>query len=198
MKSVLLAAAIAIVLPVPALAAEPASGPARTPAASVVVAPNYVIGPDDVLEISYWREKELSAEVVVRPDGRIALPLIGEVEAIGLTPVELTDRVKSLARELLEFPVLTVAVKQINSRKVVITGEVAKPGRYPLAGPTTVIELIAMAGGLSDFADQKNIGVLRVVDGRRVSFKVNYKKLARLENLDDNIALLPGDIVVVP
>lgn len=158
----------------------------------------YLIGLDDVLEIAYWREKELSAEVVVRPDGRIALPLVGEVEAAGLSPAQLTERIKALAHDLLEAPELTVSVKQINSRKVVITGEVARPGRYSLAGPTTVLELIAMAGGLSEFADQKRVGVLRTVNGMPTSFKVDYRRISKLQNLEQNITLQPGDIVVVP
>lgn len=194
----LLTAALALSLGAGTVTASAASAaPPATTAASPLPS-GYVIGLDDVLEISYWREKELSAEVVVRPDGRIALPLVGEVEAVGLTPAELTQRIAELARELLEFPLLTVSVKQINSRRVVITGEVARPGRYPLAGPTTVLELIAMAGGLGEFADRKNIGVLRTVDGKTVSFKVNYARLAKLQDVESNLALQPGDIVVVP
>lgn len=174
------------VLPQHARAGNPAGGT------------SYVIGLDDVLEISYWREKELSAEVVVRPDGRIALPLVGEVDAAGLTPAQLTERIRALAQDLLEAPELTVTVKQINSRNVVITGEVAKPGRYALAAPTTVVELIAMAGGLSEFADRKRIGVLRKVNGVQTSFKVDYRRIAKLQDLEQNVVLQPGDIVVVP
>ena len=182
-----------------ALLSTPAAAEDRPKSAAVSDAPaaGYVIGPDDLLEVSYWQQKELAAEVVVRPDGKIALPLIGELAAAGLTPAELTARIKDAAADLLELPLPTVVVKQINSRKVFITGEVAKPGRYPLAGPMTVLELIAMAGGFTEFADQKHIGVVRTVGGVQTAMKVNYKKLAKLQDLRENVALLPGDIVVV-
>ena len=118
---------------------------------------DYVIGPDDVLQVVYWRDPDLTAEVVVRPDGNISLPLLKDVAAIGLTPDALARKIESLAKVYLENPQVTVVVKQINSRKVFITGEVAKPGVYPLAGPTSVMQLIALAGGLTPFAKQNGI-----------------------------------------
>jgi polysaccharide biosynthesis/export protein len=189
---VMVAAALALVL---ASVATVHAGEQTGAAADL---PGYVIGTDDVLEIAFWSDKDMYGEVVVRPDGRIALPILGEIEAAGLTPGQLTARLKALASDVLENPLPTVTVKQINSRKVFITGEVAAPGRYPLVGRTTVLELIAMAGGLTEHADRKNVGIVRTVNGVRSTFKFNYNKAARLKDLDQNIDLVPGDIVVVP
>ncbi len=174
--------------------AMPRPSAAQTPA----VQQGFVVGIDDVIEISYWREKDLSAEVTVRPDGRISLPLIGELPAAGLTPAELTDRVKDLARDVLESPEVTITVKQVNSLRVTIAGEVAKPGRYTITTQTTIVELIALAGGFTEFAHPGKVGVLRTVNGSQTSLKVDYRKIATLKNLRDNITLRAGDIVVVP
>lgn len=157
----------------------------------------YTLGPDDVLAVVYWGDKDLSAEVVVRPDGFISLPLLNDVEALGLTPTQLAERVAKLAAVYLEEPAVTVVVKQINSRKVFITGEVGKPGQYQLGGPTTVLQLIAMAGGLTPFAKTETIAIIRSGANGPVTFTFNYKKAARLEDLDGNIVLMPGDTVIV-
>jgi polysaccharide export outer membrane protein len=159
---------------------------------------DYVIGPDDVLSIVFWQEKDLSAEVVVRPDGRISLPLLNDLRAGGLTPTQLRDRILEQARRYIEEPNATVVVKQVNSRKAFITGQVHKPGGYPLNGPTTVVQLIATAGGLADFANIKSIFVVRSENGRQVSYPVNYKDILERKNLSGNIELKPGDTVIVP
>ncbi|MEI6666732.1 MAG: polysaccharide biosynthesis/export family protein [Acidobacteriota bacterium] len=172
------------------------SGP--TTAAAAVQPQSYVIGPDDVLVVSYWRDQDLSAEVVVRPDGHISLPLLRDILALGLTPDELADRIQTRAATYLEHPNVTVVVKQINSRKVFITGEVAKPGQYPLAGPTTVLQLIAMAGGVTPFAKQDRIVIMRAGGGPTATFRFNYKNVAQMKDLDQNILLHPGDTVLVP
>lgn len=160
--------------------------------------PGYVIGTDDVLSVLFWRDKDLSADVVVRPDGNITLPLLNDIQAAGLTPDQLRERVLEGARRYVEDPNVTVIVKQINSRKVFITGEVQKPGPYPLLGPTTVLQLIAMAGGLKEFADSKRIIVMRNEGGRPVGYPFNYKKILERINLRQNIELKPGDTVIVP
>ena len=122
----------------------------------------YVIGPDDMLQIVFWREKDLSGEVVVRPDGRISLPLLNDVVAAGRTPDELRAAlVEAASRVSSANPNATVVVKEIRSRKVFITGAWKNPDRTSLTGPTTVVQLIAMAGGLKEYADQKNIVVMR-------------------------------------
>jgi polysaccharide export outer membrane protein len=159
----------------------------------------YIIGVDDVLSIMFWRDKDLSApEITVRPDGKVTLPLLNDVVAAGLTPDQLRDVVLEAARKYVEDPNPTVMVKEIKSRKVFITGQVEKPGPYPLNGSTTILQLIATAGGLRDFADGKNISVMRNQNGRPVVFDFNYQDLLKRKNLDHNIELEPGDTVVVP
>ncbi len=168
------------------------------PATPVPAPPGYVIGPDDVLQVLYWREKDVSAEVVVRPDGMVSLPLLNDVAAAGLTPEQLRDRVNEAAKKYFEDPNVTIVIKQINSRRVFITGQVAKPGPYALTAPTTVLQLIAMAGGLTEFAKSKNIVVMRTENGKPVSYPFNYKDVENRKNLKQNIELKPGDTVIVP
>ena len=190
--------------PAPALAANAAaSAPAAAAAAIVPVRPatpnGYVIGVDDVLSILFWRDKDLSApDITVRPDGKVTLPLLNDVQAAGLTPEQLRDTVLDAARKYVEDPNPTVIVKEIKSRKVFITGQVEKPGPYPLNGTVTVLQLIATAGGLRDFADGKNISVIRVRDGKQSIFEFNYQDLLKKRYLSQNIELAPGDTVVVP
>jgi polysaccharide export outer membrane protein len=184
--------------------ATPSSLPARgvppaPPApAPVLGPPGYLIGPNDVLSVTFWRDKEMSADVVVRPDGNITLPLLNDIQAAGLTPAQLRDQILAAAQRYVEDPSPTVAVKEIKSRNVFITGQVDKPGPYPLAGPMTVLQLIATAGGLKEFADGKNIVVMRSENGRQVAYQVDYKELLKRKNLRQNIDLKPGDTVVVP
>jgi polysaccharide export outer membrane protein len=190
--------------PAPALAATTAASAPTTAAAAAVpvrsAAPSgYVIGVDDVLSILFWRDKDLSApEITVRPDGKVTLPLLNDVQAAGLTPEQLRDAVLDAARKYIEDPNPTVIVKEIKSRKVFITGQVEKPGPYPLNGSVTVLQLIATAGGLRDFADGKNISVIRVRDGKQSVFEFNYQELLKKRYLTQNIELAPGDTVVVP
>jgi len=190
--------------PAPVLAANAAaSAPAAAAAAVVPVRPatpnGYVIGVDDVLSILFWRDKDLSApEITVRPDGKVTLPLLNDVQAAGLTPEQLRDTVLDAARKYVEDPNPTVIVKEIKSRKVFITGQVEKPGPYPLNGTVTVLQLIATAGGLRDFADGKNISVIRVREGKQAVFEFNYQDLLKKRYLSQNIELTPGDTVVVP
>jgi polysaccharide export outer membrane protein len=184
-------------------APQPPPAPSQTADASGTPLPSdYVIGPNDVLTIRYWREDTMSGDVTVRPDGRISLPLINDVQAAGLTPEALRQRIAEAAARFVDSPVVSVIVKEIKSRKVYITGMVSKPGEYPLTGPTTVLQLIAIAGGLQDFANEENISVLRPSEkdarGQALSFRVNYKDLTRRRNLAQNIELKPGDTIVVP
>jgi polysaccharide export outer membrane protein len=161
--------------------------------------PQYVIGPDDVLSIVFWRDKDMSADVVVRPDGKISLPLVNDVQAGGLTPSALRDSIETSARRFVEDPCVTIVVKEIKSRKVFITGMVEKPGPYPLNGPTTVVQLISVAGGLKEFTDGKRILIMRTdTAGRQVAHTFNYRQVLAGKNLAQNIELRPGDTVVVP
>jgi polysaccharide export outer membrane protein len=203
---VLLALWLATV-PLVAQTAKPATAAQSVPAAAAVVAPRatdpvvppgYVIGPDDVLSIVYWKDKDMSSEAQVRPDGRIALPLINEVQAAGLTPEQLREKLTEESKKYMEDANITVVVRQINSRKAFITGEVNRPGPYPLTSPTTVMQLIAMAGGLREYADSKRIVIMRTDNGTPISLQFNYKDVIAGKNLRQNIELKPGDTVVVP
>ena len=176
-----------------AVAAVPSAAPS-----GVAVPAGYVIGPDDVLDVLYWRDKDMSAEVTVRPDGKVTLPLLNDVQASGLTPEALRVYLMNAAAKFVEDPNVTVVVKAINSRKVFVTGMVAKPGPYSLSAPTTVMQVLAMAGGIQEFADSKNIIVMRTVNGQPVAFRFNYKDVLKRKNLKQNIELKPGDTVVVP
>ena len=165
----------------------------------VVSAPaDYVIGPEDLLSIVFWRDKDLSGDVVVRPDGRISLPLLNEFEAAGLTTEQLREKLMAAADKYVQDPQVTVIVKQINSRRVFVTGMVNKPGPYSLMSATTVIQLLAMAGGLQDYAAKDKIVVMRNDNGRAVSYRFNYKQVIEGKNLKQNIELKPGDTVIVP
>jgi len=185
----------------PAAPRPAAPRPAPTPSAApqvVTPPPGYVLGAEDVLTVVYWRDKDMTTDVVVRPDGKISLALVNEVQAAGLTPSELRDRLTEESKRYLEDPNVTVVVKQINSRKVFITGEVGKPGPYPLMGPTTVLQLIATAGGFREYADTKNIVIVRIEDGRQKTLQFNYMDVTSRKNLRQNIELMPGDTIVVP
>jgi polysaccharide export outer membrane protein len=173
----------------------PAANAARP---SVEVPAEYVIGPEDVLGINFWRDTDMTGDVTVRPDGRITLPLIGDISAIGLTPGALKEQITKVAAKLIEDPSVTVVVRAINSRKVFITGEVTTPNAYPLSRELTVMQLITLAGGLSEYADKKKITILRTESGKQQVFKFNYQDVSKGKNLAQNIVLKPGDTVVVP
>jgi polysaccharide export outer membrane protein len=160
--------------------------------------PGYVIGAADKLAISFWRENDLSAEVVVRPDGRISLPLINDVEAAGMTPEQLRVRLAEAASRFLENPTPTVVVREIHSRVVFITGNVDKPGAYPLTGRMTVLQLIASAGGLREFVSGKNIVLLRHDAARDIRMPFDYQAVLKGKRLQQNVEMRPGDTVIVP
>lgn len=185
-----------------AAASVPTGAPRAEPSGATLPA-DYVIGPDDVLSVVFWREPDLSADVVVRPDGKISLPLLHDVYAAGLTPDELRERVTEQARQFVQDPNATVVVREINSRRVFITGEVSRPGTFRLTTPTTVVQLIAMAGGLTEFADGQNIVIIRtepdaMTKARPFRYKFQYKHFRQGKNLRQNIELKPGDTIVVP
>jgi len=175
-----------------------AAAPTRA-TAGVAVAPDYVIGADDVLSIMFWRDKDLSApEVVVRPDGMVTLPLLNDVQAAGRTPEQLGNAIREAARKYVEDPNPTVIVKEIKSRRVFITGRFEKPGPYPLNGKTTILQLIAMAGGLREYVDGKDISLMRSEQGKQSVYAFNYQDVVKKKYLHQNIELKPGDVVVVP
>jgi len=182
----------AAAVPVPQTSAPVTAG------APIAVPSDYVIGADDVLSVVFWRDKDLSGDVTVRPDGRISLPLVNELQAAGLTPDQLRDQIAKAAAKFVDDPTITVVVKQINSRKVFITGQVAKPGAYTLNKPISVLQLISMAGGLLEFAKKKDIVIARTESGEQHTLKFNYKDVLQGKNLAQNIQLKPGDTVLVP
>jgi polysaccharide biosynthesis/export protein len=181
----------------PGAAKLPSTAPVAT-AAAMELPPGYVIGAEDVLGIVFWRDQDMTGDATVRPDGKITLPLVGDIQAIGLTPEALRDVINKAASKYLEDLSVTVVVRQINSRKAFITGEVKTPGAYSLASPRNVMQLIAMAGGLSEYADGKNITIMRSEKGQTRTFKFNYRDVSKGKNLSQNIELTPGDTIVVP
>jgi polysaccharide export outer membrane protein len=174
------------------------NGASLSPELKQDLPPEYVVGAADHLSIVFFHEKEMSADVQVRPDGFISLPLINELHVAGLTPEALRSKVTEAAKRYVNDPTVSVIIKQINSRNVFITGEVAKPGAYPLNGPLTVLQLIAIAGGVLEYSDSKNVVILRSEQGKQISFPFNYKDVVKRKNLSQNIELKPGDAVIVP
>lgn len=190
--------ALALFAGLPA-AASPEQQPIAPAAPAEVALPDdYVVGPEDVLGVVFWREAELSGDVTVRPDGRVTLPVVGELQAAGLRPEDLKKQIETAAAKYVTDPNVTVVVRAINSRRVFVTGRVTTPGVHLLKGPLTVMQAIALSGGVTEFADAKNIKVLRIVHGKSVTLPFNYKDVVRGRKLEQNILLLPGDTVVVP
>jgi polysaccharide biosynthesis/export protein len=170
-----------------------------TPPASRIHNNGYVIGDDDLLEINVWKEQELSRTIPVRSDGKISLPLVGEIQAAGRTPVQLEEEITSRLRNFITEPAVTVMVQKINSLKFNVMGEVTKPGAYPLTTSLTVVDAIAAAGGFKDFAKKKSIYVLHTgADGKELRAKFNYDDFVKGHNPQQNVRLQPGDTVVVP
>jgi polysaccharide export outer membrane protein len=176
----------------------PANGLAKTAPSAVVIPAGYLIGPEDVLSIVFWHDKDMSADVVVRPDGKISLPLLNDVQAAGFTPEQLRAELIKAASKYVAEPTATVVIKEIHSRKVFITGNIARPGAYPLPGEMNTLQLIALAGGLQEYADSKNMVIVRTEAGRETRFKFNYKDVLKGKNVQQNIILKPGDTIIVP
>jgi polysaccharide export outer membrane protein len=208
MRTLLLTAILVSVLGIDSAQAQPPvtspsqpqapATPSGEKASVVPTDPAFTIGPEDVLGILFWRDAEMSGDVTVRPDGMITLPLLRDVKAAGLTAEELANRIQEAAREFIKDASVTVVVRQMNSRKVFITGEVARPGSYPLASPTTVMQLIAIAGGLNEFANASKISIIRLENGQTKTFMFDYKNVASGKKREQNILLKPGDTVVIP
>lgn len=183
----------------PATDPAPSAKPEVAPAATLADR-SYVIGDDDVLSINVWNEPDLKQQLIpVRPDGKISLPLVGDIEAAGRTPSQLQDDITSKLHTYITHPDVTVIVQQINSKKFNILGRVIKPGTYSLTSTTTVLEAIAQAGGFQDFAKEKGIYVLRGnPNGGQSRFPFNYKEVVNGKNLEQNIRIEPNDTIIVP
>jgi len=160
--------------------------------------PNYVIGPQDVLDIDVWKEKELTRTVEVRPDGKISLPLLNDVQASGLTPMQLAGNITDGLKKFITDPQVTVIVTDIRSQRVYILGEVVRPGAYPLLPGMNVLQALSSAGGFTMFANTKKIYVLRQQGGKQEKFSFNYKAAISGKRTDQDITLRAGDQIVVP
>jgi polysaccharide biosynthesis/export protein len=180
-------------------AAQPAAADTLPPRVAQVRPDSYIIGSEDVLAINVWKEPEMSRSVPVRPDGMISLPLLGEIKAKGLTPVQLEDQISDSLKKIMSDPQVTVIVTAVNSLNFNIMGQVNRPGYFPLTRPLTVLDAIALCGGFRDFAKQKKIYVLRTgPDGKQERLKFNYKEVIKGRNMAQNIELRPHDTLVVP
>jgi polysaccharide export outer membrane protein len=180
-----------------ALAQDASAPPAASSASNSQAGPTYVIGPEDVLHIAVWKETDLTATLPVRPDGKISLPLLNDVQAAGMTPEQLAASVTDKLRKYIADPRVTVVVTQINSKRIYLTGEVAHAGAMPMLPNMTVLQAISSAG-LSQFANTKRIYLLRLENGKQVKMPVNYRKLVKGEDIEQNYLLQPGDTIVVP
>jgi polysaccharide export outer membrane protein len=167
-------------------------------AAAVGQGTSYLIGANDVLNIYVWKEKELTQDVTVMPDGKISFPLIGEVVAAGRTVTQLRDAIAAKLEKFVTAPEVTVIVKEARSQIIYTIGKVTKPGPYPLTPQMRVLQALSAAGGFTEWADTKNILIVRVEGGKESQIKFNYKEYTSGEKLDQNILLKPGDTVVVP
>jgi len=165
------------------------------PTAAPVDPRTYVIGPEDILLIRVWREPELSTGVQVRPDGKITMQLVGELDAAGQTPEGLQKKIVEALQEFILKPDVTVTLQSVQSRKYHITGEVGRPGTFPLVVPTTILEALTNSGGFREFANTKKITILR--KGGKI-LKFNYNEVVKGKNMDQNIFLENGDYIVVP
>jgi polysaccharide biosynthesis/export protein len=177
-------------------AGTPAPAPGQQPAAAATADASYRIGPQDVLRIDVWKETEISRAVPVRPDGKISLPLLNDVQAAGLTAMELANVISEGLKKFITSPQVTVTVTEINSRRVYVTGEVTRPGAFPLLPNMTALQALTSAGGFTQFANPKKIYVLRTENGKQVKHPFNYKDV--LNGKAEDIPLVPGDTLVVP
>jgi polysaccharide export outer membrane protein len=190
-------AVLSFIMALPAVHARAqANSPQQTSQAAVD--PNYVIGPQDVLDVSVWKEVELSRVVPVRPDGKISLPLLNDVHAAGLTPAQLAAQITSGLNQFMTNPQVTVIVSQINSQRIYILGEIARAGAYNLLPGMTVLQALSNAGGFTPFSQVKDIYLLRQENGKQVKHPFNYKDVVSGKRTEQNIELKPGDTIVVP
>jgi polysaccharide export outer membrane protein len=177
--------------PVKAAATEAAAKPATDD-------PNYLIGAQDVLDISVWKEPEVSRSVPVRPDGKISLPLLNDVQAAGLTPTQLAAQITGGLKKYVANPQVTVIVTTMNSQRVYILGEVNRPGAYPLLPGMTILQALSSGGGFTQYANTKKIYLLRQVNGKQEKYPFNYKDAVAGRHAEQNVPLKAGDTIVVP
>lgn len=176
----------------------PSNPQAEAALVAKVAQETYQLGPEDALEVSVWKEPDLTKQLVVRADGKISYPLVGEIQAAGLSVKQLQDEISKRLTKFVTDANVTVILLKTQYYKVFVTGKVNKPGDFILGRPTDVMQAIAMAGGVTPFASPKSIVVLRRVGGTDVIYPFNYNDVSRGMSLEQNRTLLPGDVVVVP
>ena len=182
----------------PAPAGQPAPPPASAdPSVASAASPSYVIGPQDVIQVTVWKEPALSQSLTVRPDGMISLPLLGDVSASGQTPTLLSADLSTRLKKYINDPLVTVTVVTVNSKRVFLLGEVGHVGGLPMTPDMTPLQAIAAAGGLSPYANAKHIYILRTDNGKQKKIFFDYKKAIKTGN-EQGIVLAPGDTIVVP
>ena len=158
----------------------------------------YKIGPQDVVRIDVWKEPDISRTIPVRPDGKISLPLLNDVQAAGLTSLQLANAIHDGLTKYLTSPQVTVTVSEINSRRVYVTGEVNRAGSMPLLPNMTALQAVSGAGGFTQFAKMKGIYILRNEGGKQIKYPFNYKEVVKGNHPEQNIPLMSGDVIVVP
>ena len=187
---------LALLISMPSNAQPPIDAPENKP--GVVIDPGYQIGPEDILEISIWKEDGLKKEVLVRPDGGISFPLIGDLQATGKTAAELKAEITKKLEQFIPDPVVSVALLKVVGNKIYVIGKVNKPGEFVAGRYVDVLQALSMAGGLTPFAAENSIKILRKEGGRDVVMPFEYSSVKRGEQLKQNIMLKGGDVVVVP
>ena len=181
----------------PVLSASPAPVPVPPASTASPTSPSYVIGPQDLIQVTVWKEPALSESLTVRPDGMISLPLLGDISASGMTPTLLSADLSSRLKKYINDPLVTVTVVTVNSKRVFLLGEVGHVGGMPLTPEMTPLQAIAAAGGLSPYANAKHIYILRTENGKQRKLFFDYKKAIKTGN-EQGLVLLPGDTIVVP
>jgi polysaccharide biosynthesis/export protein len=194
-SAVLLTASLTSAIAYAQTPAQSDSARATPPAAAVPG--DYVIGVEDVLSVVFWREKDMSADVIVRPDGKISLPMLNDVHAAGLTPEALAEVVAKAGTKFVRDAGATIIVKEIRSRKIYIIGEVARPGTFQLGSELTVLQAIGEAGGFIEGADKGDVVIVRNEGGKERRLKFNYNEVVNGKNPAQNIKLAPGDTIIV-
>jgi polysaccharide biosynthesis/export protein len=158
----------------------------------------YKIGAQDVLRIDVWKEDQLTRTVPVRPDGKVTLPLLNDVQAAGLTPMHLAGVISEGLKKYINNPQVTVTISEVNSRRIYVTGEVTRAGAFPMQPSMTVLQALSGTGGFTQFARTKKIYILRVQDGKQIKLSFNYNEVVGGKKPEQNIFLQPGDVIVVP
>lgn len=170
---------------------QPSPGP-------IQIHESYIVGQGDILEVFVWRNEQLSRQVTVRPDGKISLPLVQDLQAEGMTVMQLKDQITQRLKQYVQNPTVTVIISQIGSYKISVLGKVAEPGVYSINTRTTVLEAISLAGGFTEWANKRKITLIRNEGGRNKEFRINYNKIVSGRDPSQNIILERGDTIVVP